>query len=42
MDIKTEVDGCDPKPAEDFYSPEKTETALTATKLQELLDKLKY
>lgn len=40
--VKTEVDGCDPKPAEDSYSPEKTETALTATKLQELLDKLKY
>lgn len=40
--VKTEADASDPKPAEDFYAPEKTETALTATKLKELLDKLKY
>ena len=40
--VKTEVDGSDPKPAEDYYDPAKAETALTATKLQELLDTLKY
>ena len=40
--VKTEVDGCDPKPAEDYYDPAKAEDTATAAKLQELLDKLKY
>lgn len=39
--VKTEVDGSDPKPAEDYYDPTKAEGTATATKLKELLDKLK-
>jgi len=39
--IKTEVDGSDPKPAEDYYDPAKEDSTATAIKLKELLDKLK-
>lgn len=36
------ADASDPKPAEDYYDPAKTEDTATAVKIKELLDKLKY